>query len=67
MALVFTFGIAHATAIMVGNRIGAGEKEQAYQYAGRSLGFTMLTGMFIGSQIWLWSRISSGFSKFRQR
>jgi putative MATE family efflux protein len=55
MALVFTFGIAHATAIMVGNRIGAGQKEQAYVYAGRSLGLTILIGLFIGSQIWIWS------------
>jgi putative MATE family efflux protein len=55
MALVFTFGIAHATAIMVGNRIGGGQKEQAYQYAGRSLGITILVGLFIGSQIWMWS------------
>jgi putative MATE family efflux protein len=55
LALVFTFGIAHATAIMVGNRIGAGEKGQAYQYAGRSLGLTILIGLFIGTQILLWS------------
>jgi putative MATE family efflux protein len=55
MALVFTFGIAHATAIMVGNRIGAGHKEQAYQYAGRSLGLTVLIGMFIGCLIWFFS------------
>lgn len=63
MALVFTFGIAHATAIMVGNRIGGGEKEQAYQYAGRSVGFTILIGMFIGSQIWLWSPYILGLFK----
>lgn len=55
MALVFTFGIAHATAILVGNRIGAGERGKAYQYAGRSLGLTILIGLFIGSQILLWS------------
>ncbi len=55
MSMVFTFGIAHATAIMVGNRIGAGQREQAYQYAGRSLGLTTMIGMFIGSQVWLWS------------
>jgi putative MATE family efflux protein len=55
MALVFNFGIAHATAIMVGNRIGAEKKGQAYQYAGRSLGITILIGLFIGTQILLWS------------
>ncbi len=63
MAMVFTFGIAHATAIMVGNRIGAGEKGPAYQYAGRSLGITILIGMFIGTQIWLWSPYILGLYK----
>lgn len=63
MALVFTFGIAHATAILVGNRIGKGEKGQAYSYAGRSLGLTVLIGMFIGSQILLWSPAILGLYK----
>lgn len=63
MALVFTFGIAHATAILVGNRIGGNEKERAYQYAGRSLGLTILIGLFIGSQILLWSPAILGLYK----
>ena len=51
MALVLTFGLAHATAILVGNHIGSGDKERAYQYAGRSLAMTMLIGLFIGSLV----------------
>jgi putative MATE family efflux protein len=55
VALVLVFGIANATAIMVGNRIGAGETERAYWFAGRSLLIAMVTGLFIGSQVLLWS------------
>jgi MATE family, multidrug efflux pump len=63
MAFVLTFGLAHATAIMVGNRIGAGEKEQAYQYAGRSLALTILIGLFIGSLVMLLSPYILGLYK----
>ncbi len=63
IAFVLTFGIAHATAIMVGNRIGAGERERAYRYAGRSLALTILIGLFIGSQVLLWSPYILGLYK----
>jgi putative MATE family efflux protein len=55
VALVLVFGIANATAIMVGNRIGAGETQRAYWFAGRSLVLAMLFGILIGSQVLLWS------------
>lgn len=55
LAFVVVFGVSHSTAIMVGNRIGAGEKERAYQFAGRSLILGVLVGLFIGSQVLLWS------------
>lgn len=55
MGFVLISGLANATAIMVGNRIGAGEEERAFRYAGRSLILAVLTALFIGSQIWLWS------------
>ncbi len=47
MAFVLFSGIAHATSVMVGNRIGAGDDEQAYRYAGRSMliGFIVALGM----------------------
>ena len=55
MAFVFIFGLANATAIMVGNRIGAGEERKAFQYAVRSLLLGMLFGVLVGSQVLLWS------------
>ena len=55
MAFVFIFGLANATAIMVGNRIGAGEERKAFQYAVRSLLLGVLFGVLVGSQVLLWS------------
>jgi putative MATE family efflux protein len=49
MALVLFQGIAHATAVMVGNRIGAGQEEAAHRYAGRSLGLGILLGLLAGA------------------
>ena len=49
MALVIFQGIAHATAVMVGNRIGAGEEEAAHLYAGRSLGLGIMIGVLVGA------------------
>ena len=63
MAFVLTFGLAHATAIMVGNRIGAGENEQAYEYAGRSLALTILIGMLIGGLVMVLSPYILGLYK----
>jgi putative MATE family efflux protein len=51
MAFVVFQGIGHATAILVGNRIGAGEEEQAFRYAARSEGLGVLSGIAIGSII----------------
>jgi putative MATE family efflux protein len=55
LAFVFIFGLSNATAIMVGNRIGAGEERRAFQYAGRSLALGMLSGVVIGSLVLIWS------------
>ena len=35
---VIFIGISNATSVLVGNRIGAGKEDEAYVYAGRSLG-----------------------------
>ena len=48
MAFVFFIGIANATSVLVGNRIGAGNEDEAYKYAGRSIGLGILGGMVIG-------------------
>jgi putative MATE family efflux protein len=63
MAFVLTFGLAHATAILVGNRIGSGEKERAHQYAGRSLALTVLIGLLIGGLVMVLSPYVLGLYK----
>jgi putative MATE family efflux protein len=51
IALVLFGGIGHACAVLVGNRIGAGEEDQAFRYAARSEALGMLGAVGIGSII----------------
>ncbi len=51
MAFVIFQGIGHACAILVGNRIGAGDEKQAFRYAARSESLGILSGILIGSII----------------
>jgi putative MATE family efflux protein len=53
VALVFFMGISNATSVLVGNRIGAGKEEEAFIYAGRSLGLGILGGILIGASLQL--------------
>ncbi len=53
LAFVAFNGIGHACAILVGNRIGAGEEDQAFWYGARSEGLGVVGGMAIGSLILL--------------
>jgi putative MATE family efflux protein len=48
VAFVVFIGISNATSVLVGNRIGAGQEEEAYRYAGRSLGIGMVGGLILG-------------------
>jgi len=48
VAFVMFIGISNATSVLVGNRIGAGHEEEAYRYAGRSLGIGLLGGILLG-------------------
>jgi putative MATE family efflux protein len=48
VAFVVFIGIANATSVLVGNRIGAGREDEAYVYAGRSLGLGAVGGMIMG-------------------
>jgi len=48
MAFVIFIGISNATSVLVGNRIGAGKEDEAYIYAGRSLGLGVVGGVIIG-------------------
>jgi putative MATE family efflux protein len=41
-------GISHSTAVLVGNRIGAGREHEAYLYAGRTLGMGIAGGLIMG-------------------
>jgi putative MATE family efflux protein len=48
VAFVVFIGISNATSVLVGNRIGAGKEDEAYVYAGRSLGIGIVGGLFLG-------------------
>jgi Na+-driven multidrug efflux pump len=48
MAFVIFIGISNATSILVGNRIGADKQDEAFIYAGRSLGLGIVGGLLIG-------------------
>ena len=48
VAFVIFIGIASATSVLVGNRIGAGKEDEAFVYAGRSLGLGIAGGFVIG-------------------
>jgi putative MATE family efflux protein len=48
VAFVLFIGIANATSVLVGNRIGAGHEDEAYLYAGRSIGLGIVGGVLIG-------------------
>ncbi|MBN2117576.1 MAG: MATE family efflux transporter [Anaerolineales bacterium] len=48
IAFAVFIGISNATAVLVGNHIGAGREDEAYRYAGRSLGLGVLGGILLG-------------------
>jgi len=51
MALVLFNAIGHACAVLVGNRIGAGEEGQAFRYAARSEAIGVIGALGIGSLV----------------
>jgi len=51
MALVFFLGLTTACAILVGNRIGAGEKEEAHLYALRTLVLAVAASLLVSGLI----------------
>lgn len=48
MAFVVFVGLANATSVLVGNRIGAGKEDEAYLYGGRSIGLGIAGGVLLG-------------------
>lgn len=51
--MVLVFGIANASAVMVGNQIGAGEEEKGKEYAYRLFGLGALVAIGISILIWV--------------
>ena len=51
MAYVVYAGIAHASGVMVGNQIGAGNKDKAYEYGKRFLKITPLSTIVVGGLV----------------
>src|SRR5215212_3406076 len=48
VGFVLFIGISNATSVLVGNRIGSGKEDEAYLYAGRSLGLGIVGGILLG-------------------
>jgi Na+-driven multidrug efflux pump len=48
VGFVVFIGISNATSVLVGNRIGSGKEDEAYLYAGRSLGLGFVGGIILG-------------------
>lgn len=48
VAFTIFIGLSNSTSVNVGNRIGAGKENEAYLYAGRSLGLGFVGGVLIG-------------------
>ncbi len=46
--MVFTFGIAHSAAVMIGHLVGAGHIEEAQSYTRRFLKLSVISGILIG-------------------
>lgn len=57
MAFVLFSGIAHGTSVLVGNWIGAGDHEQAFRYAGRSMLIGFVIALAMGGLIMLFSPV----------
>ena len=53
VAFVLFIGISNATSVLVGNRIGADKEDEAFIYAGRSIGLGILGGILIGAALQL--------------
>ena len=47
-AFVIFIALGHACAVLVGNRIGADKEDEAFVYAGHSLGLGVIGGIIIG-------------------
>lgn len=53
IAFALLIGLGNATAVLVGNKIGAGEEKLAHTYAGRSIGLAIAFGWLVGGMLLL--------------
>ena len=51
LALVPFMGLSSAIAILAGNKIGAGEADDAFRYVGRTLGLTFVIALIVGGMV----------------
>ena len=63
LAFVPFIGLANAAAIMIGHRIGADEEHKAFGYAKLFLFLVIVSGMVIGSIVFLTADFALGFYK----
>lgn len=65
--MILCFGIANASGVMIGKRIGAGNEEEGRDYAHRFAVLSIATGIFIGIMIVAGGPIILGFFNVSQR
>lgn len=61
MFFIFLTGVGTAAAIMIGNRVGAGEEKRAKEYADHVAVLSPLIGIVLGIIMWLSAPIVSGW------
>lgn len=61
MFFIFLTGVGTAAAIMIGNRVGAGEEKRAKEYANHVAILSPLIGIVLGIIMWLSAPIVSGW------
>lgn len=65
MFFIFLTGVGTASAIMIGNKIGAREEERARQYASHVAKLTPLIGILLGIGLWLLAPIVPNWFKIQ--
>lgn len=61
MFFIFLTGVGTAAAIMIGNKIGAGEEKRAKEYANHVAILTPFIGIILGVCMWLFAPVVSGW------
>ena len=61
MFFIFLTGVGTASAIMIGNKVGAGEEKRAKEYANHVAALTPLIGIILGVLMWIFAPVVSGW------